>query len=1110
MAAGDRMPAIVADLGLLPDDDRLRPRVWIGNAVTARAQFRDEARRPAAPGAPVVFWFRGPGNVLVSLPGTAVPGGTGLYECRYQPPTKGEWAMRAAGGDDTVLSWTSFEVTAEPPGGPAPGEGIWLSSPDSALLGMQGTHLAGVTIADLEPLTDLQDSDSFPAVRQTEDGPVSVRITRAAFRADVLNSADPAGTAAAAVAAEASQRAAGDAATAAAASSALAAHAGRNDNPHGTTAQQVGADPQGTAAAAIAAHLGTDNPHAAYLPRAASVAQLRALPSAAYAASGGVLMQGLAGGEFEWQADSLEADDGVFVVRPDDRVLLAPGRWVRALRDNTAYARWWGLTGAEVDAGPVLLAAMTASAQRGLAFDLGYRTYKVRNPLTLDPARYYRTQNGVFDMSVQDSFITVTGADELIRQVCPLPTTVATLTADASTAVEVSVDSTAQLAEDMPVLAVSDDNITSYAATYARTAELVHIQGWTGTRVRLEQQLQGQYRVVAAARLMAVQTAGGWSWRNFTLIGSGKASSRQQRGLASYCGYGNEYVECRFVNLRRTGIAETATCGTTGRDNRGKNDSPTPNGYLVSASGCFNFHLGGDLVGERNRHVFTSSRASSAYLSLCMCDWSLGVVTGIRALGTIVDTHPAVGPGAVAGVVGRYSVSGSQYTDVQTGIGADESSPVAFSQGAGLTIGYVKGTGTSTGNVVLQSYGWRWPNFKPTMTAGPSWGDPGRGKMVLCHNLTNQDGAGTSQECVLNVHLGGGRSAEGIYADCEQGDVTINVSHGRLIVTDSNAVRVVSSAQGRGRLFLNSLGLELLTTGNVIRLDGAAYQAATGQFGAEVQMRGGSISSVSNTARVDAGYLLLERVIGAENLAVTLVNGGAVERIARATTAASGRVSLGTRATASLVNGTLTVPTGAGRVSISGTGGTVLNRIEGLADGEVVQLRLATTTAITISEQTVGGSATNLRVGDDIALTSGGDSVLAYFDSGLNQVCIAAFRDNDAGGTWLNLGPRANVDIVNDTITLPANTGVILVGTEGGAATDQVTNILGGSASRLVAIINRSTSQTITYKNATNTGVTGSLRTGGDLVANSARDVVLFLYDSSDAIWRRVALGDNG
>ncbi len=44
----------------------------------------------------------------------------------------------------------------------------------------------------------------------------------------------------------------------------LDAHAGRTDNPHGVTAAQTGADPAGTAAAAVAAHEGAGDPHPQY------------------------------------------------------------------------------------------------------------------------------------------------------------------------------------------------------------------------------------------------------------------------------------------------------------------------------------------------------------------------------------------------------------------------------------------------------------------------------------------------------------------------------------------------------------------------------------------------------------------------------------------------------------------------------------------------------------------------------------------------------------------------------------------------------------------------------------------------------------------------------
>lgn len=42
------------------------------------------------------------------------------------------------------------------------------------------------------------------------------------------------------------------------------AHIADNNNPHGTTAAQVGADPSGTAVSAVAAHVGLANPHSQY------------------------------------------------------------------------------------------------------------------------------------------------------------------------------------------------------------------------------------------------------------------------------------------------------------------------------------------------------------------------------------------------------------------------------------------------------------------------------------------------------------------------------------------------------------------------------------------------------------------------------------------------------------------------------------------------------------------------------------------------------------------------------------------------------------------------------------------------------------------------------
>lgn len=49
---------------------------------------------------------------------------------------------------------------------------------------------------------------------------------------------------------------------------ALEPHPGRTDNPHGVTAAQAGADPAGTAAAAVSAHEAAGDPHSQYLTQA--------------------------------------------------------------------------------------------------------------------------------------------------------------------------------------------------------------------------------------------------------------------------------------------------------------------------------------------------------------------------------------------------------------------------------------------------------------------------------------------------------------------------------------------------------------------------------------------------------------------------------------------------------------------------------------------------------------------------------------------------------------------------------------------------------------------------------------------------------------------------
>jgi hypothetical protein len=62
-----------------------------------------------------------------------------------------------------------------------------------------------------------------------------------------------------------------------AAEASIAAHIADTANPHATTAVQVGADPAGTAAAAVAAHVALADPHTQYLTEAAATASYQPL-----------------------------------------------------------------------------------------------------------------------------------------------------------------------------------------------------------------------------------------------------------------------------------------------------------------------------------------------------------------------------------------------------------------------------------------------------------------------------------------------------------------------------------------------------------------------------------------------------------------------------------------------------------------------------------------------------------------------------------------------------------------------------------------------------------------------------------------------------------------
>ncbi|MBP0492145.1 SGNH/GDSL hydrolase family protein [Pararoseomonas indoligenes] len=184
------MPAVSADLGLLPDPDLVRPRIWIGTSAVAEIQFYDEARREVAVTEEVTFLWRSPFNIVVELAGVAVAGKPGLFRCSYQAPVAGfGWAVRARKGSDApILDWALFDVVAEPAGGPVPQQSLWLTGPTTAAVSLQGTHLTGATIPDFPTKTAFEPDDLIPAVAS---GGESVNVTGQA----VVDAATAAGAA---------------------------------------------------------------------------------------------------------------------------------------------------------------------------------------------------------------------------------------------------------------------------------------------------------------------------------------------------------------------------------------------------------------------------------------------------------------------------------------------------------------------------------------------------------------------------------------------------------------------------------------------------------------------------------------------------------------------------------------------------------------------------------------------------------------------------------------------------------------------------------------------------------------------------------------------------
>jgi hypothetical protein len=97
-----------------------------------------------------------------------------------------------------------------------------------------------------------------------------------------------------------------------AAEATLAAHVANTSNPHSVTAAQVGADPTGTAAAAVAAHVALADPHTQYLTAAEGDAAYDAIGAAAAAQAASQPLDGTltALSAANWAANALPIGTG--------------------------------------------------------------------------------------------------------------------------------------------------------------------------------------------------------------------------------------------------------------------------------------------------------------------------------------------------------------------------------------------------------------------------------------------------------------------------------------------------------------------------------------------------------------------------------------------------------------------------------------------------------------------------------------------------------------------------------------------------------------------------------------------------------------------------------
>jgi hypothetical protein len=152
--------------------------------------------------------------------------------------------------------------------------------------------------------------------------------------------------------------------------------------------------------------------------------------------------------------------------------------------------------------------------------------------------------------------------------------------------------------------------------------------------------------------------------------------------------------------------------------------------------------------------------------------------------------------------------------------------------------------------------------------------------------------------------------------------------------------------------------------------------------------------------------------------------------------------------------------------------------------------------AIVIQANDTGGAGTSYI----IQIISGPSASISYAAAVHTFTGPANFSTEVTAGTFFTL-TSINTTISSDTITATAS--LMVVDTEGGAATDNLATINGFSLGRLLIIRTANSARDVTVKDAT-----GNLQLSGDCVLGSLNDS-LTLYGTA-AGWREVSRSING